>query len=203
MPEEDIIDIPLYCSTQIKDGSIGQYSLQWTLPDNWPSNWKISLHDHRSEKVVSMNENTKYNLDNVTEDTVPSTFGKLPLPNKLVKIHTDSSLLRSARSLPPFSIVLSKGSDIEYMAAKPELLGNFPNPFQKMSMIRFSLPQRAKVLVEVFTLQGKRIALLADGYYSAGITEVRWNALNITPGMYVIRFSTGETVENKKAILIN
>jgi len=88
------------------------------------------------------------------------------------------------------------------MAPKPQLLGNFPNPFATMTTIRFSLPQKAKTHIEVYTSLGQKIATVADGNYPAGITEVRWDAKSNTPGMYIIRFICGETVETKKAILI-
>jgi len=202
MLSDDMIDVPLYCKAQINDGTTGDYTLQWELPENWPTGWKISLQDHRREQVCSMTENSTFELGTSTGTTLSTKLDKLPMPLKLVDGYADTSLLRSTGSLPPYSIVISRNSEIEYMAAVPELLGNFPNPFQKESFIRFSLPKKANVLVEVLTLQGKKIATLADGKYIAGITEVRWNAKNNAPGMYLIRFESGDTVVTKKAILI-
>jgi hypothetical protein len=203
MPEEDMIDIPLYCNSQINDGTKGDYLLQWTLPENWPSSWKISLQDHRSELIYSMTDHTRYAFNTTSGDTISAMLNTLPLPKKMVNCLTNNSLLRSTASLPPFSIVISKGSDIEYIAPKAQLVGNYPNPFNVQTTVRFSLPAKAKVRVEVLSLQGVRIATLADGTYSAGITEVKWNAKGNAPGLYFIKFISGETVETKKALIIN
>ncbi len=205
MLDEDMIDIPLYCTSQ----SNGEFTykdliLEWKLPENWPLNWDISLQDHRNEQALSMTQNTLYEFKSTSENTLSAKSHGLPLPNKLVKGISETSLLRSSSSLPPFSIVISKGgTNIEYMPSKPQLLGSFPNPFKKQSSIRFSLPQKAKVHLYIYTSQGLKIATLADGFYPAGITEITWDAKNNAPGLYFIRFLSGDTVETKKAILIN
>jgi len=202
MPEDDMIDIPLYYDAHINNDVTSNCKLSWTLPENWPSNWKISLQDHLNELTIPMTDQTTYSLNGVIGDTISATNGRLPMPKKLVTSLAKASSLRSTTSLPPFSIVISKGSDIEYMAAKPQLLGNYPNPFNAETTIRFSLPKKANVHLELYSSEGVRVATLADGTYSAGITEIKWNAKSNPPGIYLIRFVTDKTVEIKKAIFI-
>jgi len=202
--EKDLIDIPLYCDAQISGAaSRSDFLLEWKLPDNWPSDWEISLQDHQTEQSISMTKHSSHSFSAATSSKISTPVGKLPIPKKLLVGTSAKSLLRNSSSLPPFSIVLSKGFEIEYMSPTPRLLGNFPNPFGKITNIRFSLPLKAKVSIEVYTIQGLKIGTLADGMYPAGITEVAWDVKSQAPGLYFIRFESGGSVEVNKAILTN
>ena len=53
---------------------------------------------------------------------------------------------------------------------------NYPNPFNPSTQIRFSLPVTSAVRLVVYDVQGKEVAVLADGEYSAGIYTVPFNA---------------------------
>jgi len=203
--KDELITIPLYYDAQLNKSSTNQsYTLNWKLPDNWPSDWRISLQDHKTEASISMTENSTYSFGSASNKVITASANKLPLPQRLVQNLSNPTMLRSSSSsLPPFTVVISRGKDIDYIAPKPKLLGNYPNPFEKLTTVRFSLPEKAKASVELYSAQGIKIAVLADGLLPAGITEVQWNATSIPPGIYFIRFKSGESVETKKAILID
>lgn len=199
---DELTYIPMYCNAQINGlGSKTDYTLTWTLPDNWPSDWKIGLQDHLSEQVIPMNEQSTYSYNATVLTKASDLTGMNLLPKNPVRSFTETHLLRST-ALPPLSILISKGSDINYMAPQPQLLGNYPNPFGKMTTIRFSLPQKEKVTIEVYSARGRKIVQLADGIYNAGISEIPWHTKNVAPGMYFLRFTSGGIVETKKAILM-
>lgn len=54
---------------------------------------------------------------------------------------------------------------------------NSPNPFSGLTRIRFALPVATPVRVELFDLQGHRVATLVDGEKSAG-----WHTVDVGPG---------------------
>lgn len=197
--EDELTTIPLYYDAQLTNPSINSvYELNWKLPENWPTDWYISLQDHTKGTSISMTENTSYSFGSAVRSSIAEA--KLPLPQKLVQTRSNPTLLRSSSNLPPFTIVISKGKEIEYMAPKPQLIGTFPNPFGQSTSVRFSLPEKANVQLEVLSFLGKRITKLADGVYPAGITDVQWNAENLVPGVYFLRFVCGESVLVEKMI---
>jgi len=203
MLKDELITIPLYYDAQIiNSGSRNNYTLNWTLPDNWPTDWKISLQDHQAEEAISMTEQSSYSYSTVSKRDLTTAAGQFPLPQRLVKSLSSPTPLRSSSSSQPFTIVISKGTNIDYMAPKPQLLGNYPNPFKKITTIRFSLPQKAKVHVDIYSSQGRKITTFADGLYPAGVAELPWDAMGMAPGMYFIQFISGDTAETKKSILI-
>ena len=56
-----------------------------------------------------------------------------------------------------------------------ELYPNHPNPFEKETIIKFSLPKAANIELKIFTINGGVIRHLAQGYYQAGVHYVRWD----------------------------
>ncbi|MEX2190961.1 MAG: fibronectin type III domain-containing protein [Bacteroidota bacterium] len=63
---------------------------------------------------------------------------------------------------------------------------NYPNPFNPSTVIRYGIPERSSVKVEVFDMLGRRIALLVDLEQDAKYYEVIWNS-DSPSGIYFYR----------------
>ena len=73
-----------------------------------------------------------------------------------------------------------------------DLAQNFPNPFKSRTQIRFKLAQDAYVNVEIFDLQGRKVAALAKGKMQAGAYSVRWQpGASQASGIYFCRLRAG------------
>ena len=66
------------------------------------------------------------------------------------------------------------------------LIQNYPNPFNPSTTIRYALPYRSTVRIEVFNVLGQVVADLINGEQSAGFREVLWNA-SVPSGVYFYR----------------
>ncbi len=55
------------------------------------------------------------------------------------------------------------------------LLPNFPNPFNPETEIRFQLPVAGPVSLRLYDVLGQEIAVLAEGYKTAGYHRLRWD----------------------------
>jgi hypothetical protein len=62
-----------------------------------------------------------------------------------------------------------------------------PNPLGAETVLRFSLERATRVRLAVFDLQGRTIALLADGPHEAGDHAVTWDARGRAAGLYLCR----------------
>lgn len=69
---------------------------------------------------------------------------------------------------------------------------NYPNPFNPSTVIRYGIPERSLVKVEVFDMLGRRIAVLVDGVQEAKYYEVLWDAA-VPSGIYFYRISAVST----------
>ena len=72
--------------------------------------------------------------------------------------------------------------------------GNYPNPFNPMTTIRFGLPEAESVTLTIFDIQGKVVTRLLDNHLEAGYHHISWNAGHLPSGMYFYRLDVGQDV---------
>jgi hypothetical protein len=79
---------------------------------------------------------------------------------------------------------------------------NYPNPFNPETSIRFEVPYRSRVRLQIFNTLGQLVTTLADEVRDAGRYEARWNALNVASGVYLCRMEAGSFVDTRKLLLV-
>lgn len=85
---------------------------------------------------------------------------------------------------------------------------NYPNPFNRDTLIRFSLPRGGRVELAIYNLAGQRVATLVDGQRGAGTHVTRWDGTDdqrreLASGVYLYRLRTEQAklVETRKLVL--
>ncbi len=86
---------------------------------------------------------------------------------------------------------------------------NYPNPFNPTTAIRFGVPERSLVKVQIINTLGQAVATVVEGEKEAGYYEAQWNASSAASGIYFYRIEAISTdhpnnrfVEVKKMILL-
>lgn len=79
---------------------------------------------------------------------------------------------------------------------------NYPNPFNPSTRIQFDLERNEFVVLEVFSLEGRKIATLLNGEKSKGNHVVYFDASDLSSGTYVYRLSAGSYSQTRKMTLI-
>ena len=87
------------------------------------------------------------------------------------------------------------------------LLPNYPNPFNPETVVRFSLPQRARVWLAVYDVRGRRVATLLHGSRNAGTHSLRWNGRDASgraapSGVYLLEMQSGSFHAVRKIVLV-
>ncbi len=88
------------------------------------------------------------------------------------------------------------------------LAGNYPNPLNPSTTIRFAVPGPAHVRLGVFDLQGRRVCTLHNGPVDGpGWHEVQWRGTDdagqrVAAGGYFYRLEAGDYVETKRMTLV-
>jgi len=99
----------------------------------------------------------------------------------------------------------------EYVVTLPEktvLYGNYPNPFNPETVIKWSVgSDQCSVSIEIFNIKGQKVKNLVDGMYSAGVHTVVWNGQDdhgrhVGSGIYFYRLKAGDFTETKKMLLV-
>ncbi|HRF65392.1 MAG TPA: T9SS type A sorting domain-containing protein [Ignavibacteria bacterium] len=93
---------------------------------------------------------------------------------------------------------------------KFELLQNYPNPFNPVTKIKFSIPLSRGVdgvagrgvLLKIYDVLGKEIAVLVNEQLKPGIYEINWNSENLPSGVYFYTLITNEFTQTKKMVVV-
>jgi hypothetical protein len=72
-------------------------------------------------------------------------------------------------------------------AGRFALLGNHPNPFRFFTEVRFALAEPSAITLEVFDLQGRRVAWRDLGVRQAGVQQAAFHEAGLRPGLYLYR----------------
>ncbi|KAF0215444.1 MAG: hypothetical protein FD178_1728 [Ignavibacteria bacterium] len=83
-----------------------------------------------------------------------------------------------------------------------ELKQNYPNPFNPTTEIAFTLANQENVSLVVYNIIGQEVATLISSPMSAGSHAVKFNASNLSSGIYLYRLKAGNFVSIKKMILL-
>ena len=88
-----------------------------------------------------------------------------------------------------------------------ELKGNYPNPFNPTTKIRFTNDRSSNVKVTVYSLKGEKVATIMNKQINAGTYDVSWNGMNtsgklVPTGMYLYDVeSDGRRLQGKMLFL--
>jgi hypothetical protein len=85
--------------------------------------------------------------------------------------------------------------------------GNFPNPFNPVTEIRFDLAADCDVKLDVYNVLGQKIAGLIDRRLTVGSHSAIWNMTDPTgdafaSGVYFYRLQAGKSVVTRKMLLM-
>lgn len=79
---------------------------------------------------------------------------------------------------------------------------NYPNPFNVSTSISFTLSEPQDIVLSIYDLLGRKVSVLADGYYDPGIYIITYGAGNLTSGIYFYKLKAGDISEMKSMILL-
>ena len=83
-----------------------------------------------------------------------------------------------------------------------QLHQNYPNPFNPVTTIRYEVPRKAYVQLDVFTVLGEQVATLVDQVQDAGIHQLQFNALHLPSGVYFYRLKADAVLLTRKMLLV-
>ncbi len=78
----------------------------------------------------------------------------------------------------------------------------FPNPFNTTSTIRYDVPVRGVVEVDVYDVLGRMVTTLVDGDVEAGRHRVMWDAGDMPSGVYFVQMLAGGYQQVRKVVLL-
>ncbi len=87
------------------------------------------------------------------------------------------------------------------------IIGNYPNPFNPSTTLRYGLAEPGQVGLKVYNMLGQLVRTIVDEQQLEGYHEAVWDGRNeggaiMASGVYIYRMTAGSFVETKRMLLI-
>ncbi len=83
-----------------------------------------------------------------------------------------------------------------------ELSPVFPNPFNPVTQLNYSIIREGHVTLEVYNLLGQKISTLVDNNLPEGNYTAVWQPQNASSGIYLFKLTMGKKVQIQRGLLI-
>jgi sugar lactone lactonase YvrE len=80
--------------------------------------------------------------------------------------------------------------------------GNYPNPFNSRTTVRYFLPFATVVKIDIYDVLGRRVEKLFNGTAPSGGNNIIWNAGDKPSGIYFCRIQSTGRIETHKMTLV-
>ncbi|MDH7515847.1 MAG: kelch repeat-containing protein [Bacteroidota bacterium] len=135
--------------------------------------------------------------------TFVSRDSTIPLSRLIVFAHVSDGNtygeVLQALELPLSDFVTAVGNTPSVMGFS--LSGNYPNPFNPATTVRFDVPTTSFVRLIVTDALGREIGTLADGEFTAGSHHVVFDAAGLPSGVYYVTMRSGGFVATRPMTL--
>lgn len=208
-PSAVVITNPVPGSSVVIGGSASEpaapdtpFTIEWDAAsdpddDELEYTWQIALADSFTQNTVL------FNLEVGNSTSLVSDYGTIAGLLDVAGVVLDSSIVLYHRIVASDSEVMTPGiiasirltrgaiTGIDHSADIPAaftLEGNYPNPFNPSTTVRFDLPEAAKVRIELYDITGRQVRSLPDKDFSAGSGHsILVDASDLVSGIYIYR----------------
>jgi len=78
----------------------------------------------------------------------------------------------------------------------------YPNPFNPITTLNFTIPIDSEVSMTIYNMQGREVSNLISGNVEAGYHSAVWNANSQASGVYFVKMIAGEYISTQKLMLV-
>lgn len=79
---------------------------------------------------------------------------------------------------------------------------NYPNPFNPITTIEYQIAKSGLVKIEIFDILGRRVKVHTNGYRTKGYHRIKFEAGDLSSGIYFYKIISGKFSDVKKMVLI-
>ncbi len=79
---------------------------------------------------------------------------------------------------------------------------NYPNPFNPVTNIQFTIPEQADVKLQIYNVLGRQVDVLVNETLPIGHHKILWNPKNLSSGVYFYKLEAGSFMKTRKMILL-
>ena len=127
------------------------------------------------------------------------------LPNIKV-LKSSGELLNLSGELQPWSDgifnVVGNLMESDELPLAYQIHSIYPNPFNPQTNIVYDMPAENHVDIMVYDLLGRDVESLYNGLAAEGTHTLTWDANHLSSGIYIVKFTSGNTMQSQKVLLL-
>jgi len=180
--------------------------LKWKTPKLPSDSESVSRYIVYKSTTLPIDSNNVLNVFTMTKDTGAQV--DKPLSGGQIYYYAVSAIDRLNNESPLSNVVAitsTGAADLQAghaIAQKFVLHQNFPNPFNPLTFISFTLPSEMYVSLRVYDILGREVKVLAETDFSEGTHQLQFDGSRMPSGIYFYRLVAGGYVETRKMQLI-
>ncbi len=109
---------------------------------------------------------------------------------------------KEAGGTDTISIITDVADNGNNIPDKFYLYQNYPNPFNPVTIIKFEVSKSERIQLKVYDVLGREVKSLYDGIASIGIKTVKFDASELSSGIYFYRLISESYIKTNKMILL-
>jgi len=159
--------------------------------------------------ILNSAQNTWQFTDNfqITDDVMVATLGAgytIEYGSFQKRIFTEKIIFRDdwAGVIKANENSSSVANNQHQLSEKFILYQNYPNPFNSSTTVTFNLPRSGFVRAVIFDISGRLIATLVNQYMLPGTHQYRWQAEDLSSGVYFLYLQTEKKSFVRKLLLL-
>lgn len=160
----------------------------------------VNIEKNRS---VSLNKNIYFDIHTLGVPREVYLSVRLENPDTMAmmvrSIH--QTIIEGSESL--YKMVESSEEQFAEIPVEFSLLHNYPNPFNPVTTIPFSIPVPSNVTIEVYDIIGRMVARIADDRYDPGNHRIVFDANRLSSGTYIIVMRVSDIGGTERSKIFN
>lgn len=154
-------------------------------------------------------ENPDFGLLFASDLTETTNFDSAAIDLKVIfedlSGNTTEWILEPAFAIGNFKGVVNIEEELKIEDSIPlayKLYNNHPNPFNPSTTISYSIPEKGRIILKVFDVLGKEVAILVNEIKTAGEYNVVFDGSYLSSGVYFYTININDYRATKKMLLI-
>jgi hypothetical protein len=143
-----------------------------------------------AKQIIAGILNGSIKFENITKEQKINTFTTEKSCYQRIGI---KPILTNAFNSPNIDIMVPDEFDLKQ---------NFPNPFNPVTTINYSLSKEVKATIIVYDILGREVETLVNEFKPAGNYKIEFNGSKLSSGVNFYRFTSGSYTQVRKMILI-
>jgi len=203
-----IVDYQIGTSfSSVSINEIGKFAISWTEQTSTHHNLKFRIYDEDSQPLSeALNLTKSLDRDQLNQNI-------LFVDDKIYNVWQDNHEYGVgydiwANVFDYQDLLTSIGKPVGQISSEFALHQNYPNPFNPETTIEYNIPgaiqgsKISKVTLKIYDILGREMKTLVNANLTPGNYKIKFNATELSSGIYFYTLNIGNTIQTKKMILM-